>query len=170
MVSGNDRLNEDQSRRLRVTCEHIDQLLSGIEHILGEVESEPAFPRYIPDLTPEQRKTVGDYIARIRARLVKVLDGQGIPRRQPMIRASLAISTTLLSMDVSAEEVKPRYMKGYGSLSNGAEAELNGIAGELQSLFMQFHLFMKQQAGQDPRARMKRLEESGSDSFPPRDH
>ncbi|HTY16021.1 MAG TPA: dynamin family protein [Methanoregulaceae archaeon] len=163
MAADSGRLNENQAKRLRVTCEHIDQLLSGIEHILGEAGSGPAFPRYIPDLTPEQRKTVGDYIARIRARLVKVLDGQGISRRQPMIRASLAISTTLLSMDVSAEEVKPRYMKGYGPLSNSAEAELNGIAGELQSLFMQFHLFMKQQAGQDLHARMKRLEESGND-------
>ena len=92
-----------------------------------------------------------------------VLDGQGIPRRQGMTRASLAISTTLISMDISAEEVKPRYMKGYGDVSEITAAELNGIAGELQALFVQFHLFMKQEAGQDPRARMKRLEESGSD-------
>jgi GTP-binding protein EngB required for normal cell division len=159
----NNGLNDSQARRLRITCEHLDQLLSGIEHILGEAESEPAFPRYIPDITPEQRKTIEDYIARIRARLVMVLDGQGIPRRQGLIRSSLAISTTLLSMDVSAEEVKPRYMKGYGNLSDATAAGLNGIAGELQSLLLQFHLFMKQEAGQDPRARMKRLEESGSD-------
>ncbi len=163
MATDSDRLNENQAKKLRITCEHIDQLLSGIEHILGEGESEPAFPRYTPDLTPEQRKTIEDFIARIRARLIMVLEGQGIPRRQGMTRASLAISTTLISMDISAEEVKPRHMKGYGDVSDSTAAELNGIAGELQALFVQFHLFMKQEAGQDPRARMKRLEESGSD-------
>jgi GTP-binding protein EngB required for normal cell division len=156
-------LNESQAKRLRIACEHMDQLLAGIEHILGEGELEPAFPRYIPDITPGQRKTIEDYVARIRARLIMVLDGQGIPRRQGMVRASLAISTTLISMDISAEEMKPRYMKGYGNVSDDTAAELNGIAGELESLIMQLHLFMKQGAGQDPRTRMKRLEESGND-------
>ena len=67
MATDSDTLNEDQVRLLRITCEHIDRLLSDIEGILNESASLAAFPSYTADIAPVQQKTIEDYIARIRA-------------------------------------------------------------------------------------------------------
>jgi hypothetical protein len=39
-------LNENQQTRLRITCRHIDRLLSDIDDILHTATSQSPFPRY----------------------------------------------------------------------------------------------------------------------------
>jgi hypothetical protein len=53
-------LNENQERRLRVTCQHIDRLVSNIENILNSPALPAAFPRYAPDVAPELRRSLED--------------------------------------------------------------------------------------------------------------
>ena len=142
MASGNGSLNESQARRLRITCQHIDGLLSGIEAILSESESGTAFPRYSSDITPAQRRTIEDHIARVRAQLVKVLDGKGIPRDPPSVPASRAIAFTVVSIEVAVEELKPKYMKGYGPVSASGGRDLNKISGELHGLMAEFERYL----------------------------
>ncbi|MFZ3243737.1 MAG: hypothetical protein WA185_01555, partial [Candidatus Acidiferrales bacterium] len=72
-----EHLNPSQANRLRVTCQYIDKLLGEIEDVLNTTTCKAAFPRYSPDIAPAQRRTIEDYIARVRAQLVRVLDGQG---------------------------------------------------------------------------------------------
>ena len=127
-------LNEFQARRLRVTCQYIDQLLGEIGEILHVSSSKAAFPRFLPDIAPAQSRTIEDYLARLRAQLVRVLDGQGIPREKPIIPASRAVHVALGTIDIAVEELKPHYMQGYGDLPEAAATELNGIVGELRSL------------------------------------
>jgi len=81
-------LKEFQARRLRVTCEYIGKLLGEVDEILRVTQSKAAFPRFISDVTPSQSRTVEDYIARLRAPLARVPDGQGIEREGPSIPAS----------------------------------------------------------------------------------
>lgn len=162
MATDSDTLNEDQVRRLRITCEHIDRLLSDIEGILNESASLAAFPSYTADIAPVQQKTIGDYIARIRARLIQVLDGQGIPRKPPWVSASRAINGRLCSIDIAAEELKPKYMQGFGEVSDTTATELNGIAGELQALVARLEQYLAGGTGQDFQERLQRLEEEGN--------
>ncbi len=154
--------NEDQVRRLRITCEHIDDLLSDIEGILNESASLAAFPSYTADIAPVQQKTIEDYVARIRARLIRVLEGQGIPRKPPWVSASRAIKTRLYSIDNSAEELKPKYMQGFGVVSDTTATELNGIAGELQALVARLEQYLAGGTGQDFRERLQQLEKEGN--------
>jgi hypothetical protein len=56
-------LNESQARRLRVTCQYVDRLLGEIEALLNAAGSKAAFPKYIPDVSPADRRTIEDYIA-----------------------------------------------------------------------------------------------------------
>ena len=162
MATDPDTLNEDQVRRLRITCEHIDRLLSDIEGILNESASLAAFPSYTADIAPVQQKTIEDYIARIRARLIQVLDGQGIPRKPPWVSASRAINVRLCSIDIAAEELKPKHMRGFGNISDTTATELNGIAGELQALVARLEKYLAVGTGQDFRERLQRLEEEGN--------
>jgi hypothetical protein len=72
-----ESLNSNHVRRLSVTCRRIDKLLADMEGALSVAESKEAFPEYLMDVTPAQRRMVEAYIARIRLQLARILDGQG---------------------------------------------------------------------------------------------
>jgi GTP-binding protein EngB required for normal cell division len=156
-------LNENQQRHLWVSCQHIDKLLSDVEHILSVSTSKSAFPKYHLDITPAQRRTIEDYIARIRAQLVRVLDGQSIPKNKPSIPARRAIHATLAFVDVAVEELKPRYMRGYGELPQDVAVEMNGIVGELAGLVSRMDRYLLQSEGEDLKARLRRLEQTSGE-------
>jgi len=140
------RLNEYQARRLRVVCQYIDGLLADIDGILNCEASMAAFPRFAPDLAPVQRRTIEGYIVQLRAQLVRVLEGQSVLKEKPMIPASRAIHVTLGAIDNAAEELKPKYMRGYGDVSARAATELNGIVVELQTLVRRMDQYLSESA------------------------
>jgi hypothetical protein len=131
-------LTEAQVRRLRITCEHIDDLLSGIERILDEPESKTIFPRFSLDITTPKRREIEDCIADIRASMVDILDGHGISREHIPVPATRAIALTLVSIDISAEELRPKYMQAYGDVSVLTSKVLEEIAEELHGLVRRF--------------------------------
>lgn len=146
-VRDSDFLNEQQAHYLLVTCQHIDKLLSDIEGVLNESTSQAAFPAYFQDLTPEQQKTIKDYIAHVRTRLIQILEGQDIDYKQPGIPVSKAIHSRLYLIDIAAEELKPKYMRGFGEVSDIAATDLNNIAGELQRLITRLDEVLPEESG-----------------------
>ena len=81
-------LNPSQRQRLLITCKHIDQLLGDIEETLNAAASKGAFASYINDITPIQRKTIEDYVARLRVQLCQVLASHSLAPESPHISAS----------------------------------------------------------------------------------
>lgn len=160
---GEGLLNEFQATRLRISCEYIDKLLKEIEQILHAAESKAAFPRYIPDVVPGQRRMVEDYIARVRAQLIRVLDGQGISTEKPSIPATRAIHVALGAIDIAIEELRPNYMRGYGEVQELAAVELDGIVGELRGLISKIDHYLAQGVGGDLKARLHRLDSRDND-------
>lgn len=154
-----DYLNENHKRRLRVNCQEIDRLLAEIETILNASASKSPFPTYRDDLSPVQRKVVQDYIARIRAQMVRVLEGQHIELPMSTVGAIHAIQANLIAANIAITELKPKYMRGYGTLSELATVEFNGIAGELHGLVTKLSLYLTQELGQDFQGRLERLEQ-----------
>jgi hypothetical protein len=158
-----ESLNPYQANRLRITCQYIDKLLADVEGILHTTDSHAAFPRYSTDIIPAQRRTVEDYIARVRAQLARILAGQGIAPEPPSIPASRAVHVILGAIDIAAEELKPKYMTGYGTVPESVATELNGIVGELSGLIGRFDRFLSEGVGEDLKARLNRLEQAGND-------
>ncbi len=144
MTSASNSLNSNHERRLSVTCRHIDKLLAEMESALNVSTSKLAFPQYAPDLSPAQCRVIEDYIGRIRAHLVRVLERQGIARPPSDIPVSRALHTMLTFIEIAAEELKPRYMRGYGEIPPGAAAELNNVSGELGDLVRQLNRYLTQ--------------------------
>lgn len=157
------QLNENQQRHLRVSCEYVDKLLSEVEGILNSSTSKAAFPRYVSQISPVSRRTIEDYISRIRAQLLRILDGQSIPREKPTIPDVRAIYVTLGAIDIALDELKPRNMRGYGDVPEKVALDLNGIVGELQGLILRLTRYVLQGEGQDLRARLQRLEETSGE-------
>ena len=117
MPTNTDGLNEYQQRRLSVTCRYIDNLLTDIEAVLWASASKSPFPKYISDISPAQRRVIEDYIARIRSRLVRTLESQDILIEPPSIPATRALYMSLTFVDIWIEELRPKYMRGYGEVS-----------------------------------------------------
>src|SRR5271157_3241248 len=129
-------LNEFQVRGLTVTCQYVDKVIGEIEGFLYSAASKAAFPRYIEDVTPTQRRIIEDYLARIRAQLARVLDGQGIPRPEAWVPTSRAVYTALTTIDIALEELRPQYMKGYGEVAPELAMELEGL-GKIEQVVTQ---------------------------------
>ena len=151
-------LNANHERRLSVTCRHIDKLLSDMEGALNASASRMAFPQYVSDIAPAQRRVIEDYITRIRAQLVRVLDGQHIERPVADIPVSRSLHAVLTFIDIAAEELKPEYMRGYGEVPAAAAVELNGIAGELRGLVNQLDQYVTQGSKEDLQKRLDRCD------------
>jgi GTP-binding protein EngB required for normal cell division len=158
-----ESLNPYQANRLRITCQYIDKVLVETEGVLNATTSKAEFPRYLNDILPAQRRTIEDYIARLRAQLVRIMDGQGIAREKPFVPASRALHVNLGAIDIAAEELKPKYMRGYGEVPESVATELNGIVGELSSLIERFDRYLSEGVGEDLKTRLVRLERVGND-------
>ncbi|MFZ0957112.1 MAG: dynamin family protein [Candidatus Sulfotelmatobacter sp.] len=146
-----------------MTCRHIDKLLAEMESTLNVSTSKLAFPQYVPDLSPAQRRVIEDYIGRIRSQLVRVLDGQNIERPPADIPVSRSLHSYLTFVDIATEELKPEYMRGYGEVPPSAAVELNGIAGELQGLVRQFDQYLMRGSRENLQERLERLEQTGDE-------
>ena len=120
-------LNNSQQNRLLITCKHIDRLLGDIEATLNSAVSKSVFPTYVADISPIQQKTIEDYVARIRGQLLQVLAGQSLAPGQPQISATHSVHVNLVFIDIAVAELAPRYMKGYGPISQQGAADLNAI-------------------------------------------
>jgi hypothetical protein len=150
MVRNSDTFNPHQQRRLRVTCQHIDGLLSRIEAVLSASSSKSPFPKYIPDIAPAQRRTIEDRIARMRDELLGVLEKQGIELEPPSISAKHAVHSALTFAQIAVEELAPKHMRGYGEVSQPAAAELNAIVSQLLERITALDTYVNDGTGREP--------------------
>lgn len=153
-------LNEHQQRRLIVTCQYVDRLLADLERSFIEAQSNSPFSRYANDLAPAEQRLVHDYIARLRTQLVRMLEGQGLSGKPRQIGLRHSLLTHLVYVDVAAEELKPHYMSGYGSVAPEASAALNGIVEELHGTIGQLMRSLQQERTEDLHARLERMSAS----------
>jgi GTP-binding protein EngB required for normal cell division len=156
-------LNENHKRHLLISLQHVDGLLSDIESILAVSASKSPFPKYTPDITTAQARVVQDYMARIRAQILRVLAGQGLAPPLPRFGSIHSIRTTLLFIDSAIEELRPKYMRGYGQVPDAVKPELNGLATELQGLANKLNAYLAQGLGKDLEGRLARLERTSNE-------
>jgi hypothetical protein len=77
------------------SSQYADKLLSEIEAALVASQSQSPFPKFKPDISPAQAKVVHDYIARLRAQLIRILDSQGVPIISAPMMSCATVPTTI---------------------------------------------------------------------------
>jgi len=162
-VSTPGQLNPSQRLHLLTSCQYADKLLSEIEATLVASQSKSPFPKFKPDISPAQAKVVQDYIARMRAQLVRILDAQGVPIPAPHIGSVHSIRVTLGFADIAFDECRPKRMAGYGELADSAAIEIAGLVDEMQGIISRLDSYLAQGQTADLPQRLRRLEEAGSD-------
>ena len=158
-----DALNEAQRLRLSVSCQYIDRLLTDIGNILHAASSPSPFAKFIVDISPAQARVLEDYIHRLRGQLLRSLAWQQLEPGDPTIPATHAILTNLSFIDIAVEELRPRHMRGSGTISDGIAGGLNGVVHELRSLIEGMNRSLRQEMGTNLEARLERLQEQGAD-------
>jgi len=156
-------LNSSQRLHLLTSCQYADKLLSEIEATLVASQSKSPFPKFKPDISPARAKVVQDYIARMRAQLVRILDSQAVPIPAPHIGSVHSIRVTLGFVDIAFDECRPKRMAGYGALAETAAIEMAGLVDEMQGIISRLDSYLAQGQSADLEKRLQRLEEAGSD-------
>ncbi len=162
-AADDERLNEFQQRHLLVSCQYIDKLLGEIQQTALASSSRALFPRHVATLTAVQKQVLGDYVARIRTRLLAVLDSQGLHPRRPDGNDVFAIRTTLTFVEVAIEELKPKYMRGYGAIPDAIVPQIDGIVDELGTIVRKLSEYLAEDPARDVQARLARLEQGRDD-------
>jgi GTP-binding protein EngB required for normal cell division len=156
-------LNPSQQLHLLTSCQYADKLLSEIEATLTASQSKSPFPRFKPDVSAAQAKVVQDYIARMRAQLVRILDSQDVPIPEPRIGSVHSVRVTLGFVDIAFDECRPKRMAGYGELADTAAIQIAGLVDEMQGIVSRLNSYLAQDQSGGLEQRLRRLEEAGSD-------
>jgi hypothetical protein len=137
-------LNENHQRRLLATAQYIDRLLGDVESILAGTESP--FAKYLNDLRPEQAQAVGASLVTLRSALVRALASARIALGPPRFSALYTIRTNLGFIEIAIEELRPRYMHGYGAVPPAAGDVLDAIADDLQNTVRRVDRLLEERA------------------------
>lgn len=157
------RLNSSQTLHLLTSAQYADKLLSEIESVLSASRSKTPFRRYKGDLSPTRVKVIEDYLARIRAQLVRMLEGQGIDVPEPDIESIHSIRTALAFAKIAFRDCTPDRMRGYGQIQDSKARDLNGLVNEMESVLDKLDYYLAQGLGQDFKGRLEKLNRSGGD-------
>ncbi|WP_292616780.1 hypothetical protein [Methanocalculus sp. MSAO_Arc1] len=84
------------------------------------------------DLSPLQKEVIMEYCTDLRSRLVTIADEEGISCEPLGLSMKKAVLSRLSVIDCMAEELRPQYMRGYGTVLASHEPRLEQIAGDLQ--------------------------------------
>lgn len=125
-------LNENHLRRLYATCDYLDRLLMSVERALNVSESSALFHRYDQTLPPAARDAIVESIRQLRQSMTDTLARHGIGLPAPSGNPAFAILTDIRFMDDALEELLPKHMKGYGTVSAEAAASLERIVSDLR--------------------------------------
>jgi GTP-binding protein EngB required for normal cell division len=122
-------LNANHKRVLLVTLGAIDEALTKID-TLARAEASP-LARHAPDLSPAQSSYVTATVVRARRRLgdlARELELGTPARRAP---SSEAIGVTLLFLNNTLHDARPRRLKGYGALDAADARRVDAVLDEL---------------------------------------
>jgi GTP-binding protein EngB required for normal cell division len=155
-------LNSSHQLHLASNAQYADKLLGEVDAILAAATSKSAFNKYKSSLSPVQMKIIQDYVARIRAQMIRVLESQNIALPEPSLESVHSIRVTLAFVRIAFQECTPDRMRGYGEVPESKIRDLNGLVDEMVSAVDKLDSYLAQGLGQDLGVRL-RLERAGAE-------
>lgn len=154
-------LTENHERGLLAGVQYAARLIRDCEEILAASGRPSPLNRYTGGLTPPQQKIVEDYLHGLHEQLLRLLDALGISPPPARISAVHALTNAMMFVENALEEMRARYLRGYGDVSPEAERLLDGAVSEMQARAREIEAFL---TGASEDALRTRL-----DSLPPSD-
>ncbi len=150
-------LTENHERSLLASIQYAARLIRDCHDVLAGASGSDPLSRYTKALSAPQEKIARDYLFRLREQLLRALHAVGIQPPAPSIGAVHALTTALMFLDDTFEEMRGRYLRGYGDVPAEAERVLDGVVSELQELTRDFETFLTGVSDDVLRERLERL-------------
>jgi GTP-binding protein EngB required for normal cell division len=152
-------LTENHERSLLAGIQYAAKLIRDCEEVLAASDGAHVLSRYAGGLTPPQQKIAREYLRRVQQQLLHVLDAAGLTPPAPSIDAVRGLSTAMMFLDDTLEEMRGRYLRGYGEVSPEAERVLDGVVSETQELVREVEAFLTGVPDDVLRERLRRVPE-----------
>jgi GTP-binding protein EngB required for normal cell division len=135
-------LTENHERGLLASVQYAARLIRDCEGILAASDRPSPLNRHTGGLTPPQRKIVEDYLHRLHQQLLRFLDAAGISPPPARITAVHALANAMMFVENALEEMRGRYLRGYGEVSAEAERLLDGAVSDMQAQVREIESFL----------------------------
>jgi len=126
--------NPNHQRYLMTRLYHLDESLSEALQNLEPGEDDQLHRRLVPDGTIEQRQVLRDYLAQLRFAIRRFIQVYQLPEGGTRISALKSFGVALTFAQIAVEELRPRYLAGYGALNAQETEAAERLAAELQTL------------------------------------
>lgn len=150
--------NESQHRYLAARLRHIEELLSEGLDRLDAAGGMSLYPHAVPDATPAQRKVLRDYLKQLRFAMRRFIEAYGLGDTTEPVSGLWSLRTAVSFALVAVEELRPKYLRGYGELDGEAAVALERIAAQLGALLNRIGAYLAGGAGGDLAARLAQLD------------
>jgi hypothetical protein len=120
-------LTENHERSLLASVQCAARLIRDCDDVLAGSSGSDPLSRYTKALSAPQEKIARDYLCRLREQPLRALHAVGIQPPPPSISAVHALTTALMFLDNTLEEMRGRYLRGYGDVPAEAERVLDGL-------------------------------------------
>ncbi len=151
-------LNESQQRYLLARLRSIEEILSEAAAQLEPRDEDRVFTRTRPDATSTQRKILSDFLAQLRFSLRRYILSQELHDDGRRTSGLWSFRTSLTFAQIAAEELRPRYWRGYGEADPEAAAAAERFAAELATLLRRIEDYLVRGDAGSPAARLAKLD------------
>jgi len=131
-------LGDTHKKALLSHFKYVDSLLAQIEYLAKEENLQSPFAGYEIDTTTEKTKVIETHVAHIRSVMLRILASKDVSIDIQNVGVAKAVNTNLTFADITIEEIRPKYMRGYGELADGCDDELNEVVLEIQKAIKEF--------------------------------
>ena len=131
-------LGEHHKRRILVTFQRVDELLSQILEVLTHAQSGLQ-SCYVRDISAAKLPRFESQIELIRRQISGFLERFHISLPKRSTPASWIIKTNLASVDIALEDLYPKKLRGYGDMDSAAASDLTHTLQEIRKLLNQLH-------------------------------
>jgi GTP-binding protein EngB required for normal cell division len=150
---------ENQNRYFISQLRYIDELLgSALQELDPAVDPNRVFDKAVHDATLAQRKTLGDFVAQLRFSLRRFMQANELRDQRHLPSGLWAFRTAVSSARIAAEELRPKFWSGYGTVTPQAAAAGERFAAELKSILARIDGYLIRGDGVELKDRLAQLE------------
>lgn len=155
--------NESQQRYLLSRLHSVEETLSEAVDRLAPSESGRVFRTVSADATPTQRKILADYLAQLRFALRRFMLAQQLRDEHRPTGGLWSLQTAVVFARIAAEELRPKYWRGYGEVDSDSAAAAERFAAELTTLLHRIEEYVAVGEGGGLAARLEELAGAGDE-------
>ncbi len=149
--------NESQRRYVLSRLRSIEETLSEAVEQLAPSELGRVFRTVSSDATPTQRKILADYLAQLRFALRRFMLAQQLRDERRPTGSLWSLQTAVVFAKIAAEELRPKYWRGYGEVNSDSAAAAERFAAELTTLLHRIESYIAGGEGGSLATRLEQL-------------